>query len=185
MVFANKYFLRSALFCMASLLFSSSALAEDFAAPLISAKDPDKAEAFFLKGHKALDNKDGAKAEECYRKAVELNPGEARYHRQLAVLLVKLDRVQEAEREVLIAKHLDNADWRTLLVLATIYHMEKRYDSEVAQYRRVVTMLPPDQKPLQDKLQAYIKTDEIASRREADIEKRKKELEEAPYKNAY
>lgn len=169
----------------ASIGAVAPAQAENFNDPVVEEALTDKAAISFAKGHKALDEKNPQAAEAFYRKAVELNPGEPRYHRQLAIILTKLNKGQQAERECLIAQSLDPEDWRTKLVLGTIYHLERRFDEEVEVYRKVLTLLPEDQKVMKEKLTAFIEKDEASERRRKEFAARKKEQDEKQYKNVY
>ncbi|MBI4534310.1 MAG: tetratricopeptide repeat protein [Candidatus Melainabacteria bacterium] len=144
-----------------------------------------KAEVVFEKGHKALDRKDHRAAERCYRQAVSLNPSEGRYHRQLGLLLLRMSRGQEAEREALIATSSDPEDWRSLLVLANIYHLEGRDREEVATCKRALAILPEEEKELHGKLQQHVADAEIAMRQSAEKERHKRQIEEQRFKNAY
>lgn len=145
----------------------------------------EKAEAYFEKGHRALDDKKVVLAESCYRKAIQLEPGEARYHRQLAFVLLNTGRGQEAEREARIAMHLDDKDWKSYIMLGKIMHAQGRIDEEVAIYQKAIKIMPAEEQALKDKLAAYIKADEAAKKAAIEKNKKKQEEEERKYKNAY
>lgn len=147
--------------------------------------DNPKAEAVFKKGHNAFDKQNVRKAEDLYRKAIDMNPSEPRYHRQLCLLLVAMHRGQEAEREALIALHLDPEDWRTMIVLGNIFNKEKRYEEELQIYRKACKVMPEKEKATRQKLLDHVKKGELAMKEDADREKRKKEREEAEFKNVY
>lgn len=141
-----------------------------------------QAEFFFDRGHKSLDAGKILLAERFYRKAIEFNPTENKYHRQLALCLVKMGRGQEAEREIAIAISSDPEDWRALLMRGQIEHMQKRYDTEINTYKRIMTLLPPDHAALKEKLEKYIADDEALKKKAAEIAKRKKEEDDKFYK---
>jgi len=144
-----------------------------------------KADAIFEKGHKAFDDRKVAKAEEFYRKAIEIDPTEARYHRQLCLLLAQLERGQEAEREALIALNLEPEDWRTMIVLGNIFNREKRYEEELHIYRKAAKLVPDKEKATRQKLLEHVRKGELVMKEEADREKRKVEQEEAEFKDRY
>lgn len=150
-----------------------------------SDKDIEKAEQFFDKGHRALDRRDLKGAETFYRKAIELNPHESRYHRQLVLILLTERRGHEAEREALYAHKSDPTDWKSTLVLGRVYHEENRIDEEVTLYKKLLKTLPPEQIELREKVLAFIKKDEESVKKEAERLKKKKEWEEREFKNAY
>jgi Flp pilus assembly protein TadD len=164
---------------------ADTALEEGISATPIDPKVAARAEMFFAKGHKALDAKNLAAAESFYQKAVELNPNEGRYHRQLAIVFAKMMKGQRAEREALIAQSIDPEDWRTKLILGTIYHLEKRIDEEVAVYKKVLVLLPPEQAATKAKLEAFIAKDEATVKRLKEAAARRKEADENKYKNVY
>ncbi len=151
----------------------------------ITKGDQAKAEAVFKKGHNAFDKENVRKAEELYRKAVEIDPSEPRYHRQLCLLLVAMGRGQEAERQALIALNLDPEDWRTMVVLGNIFNREKRYEEELHIYRRACKIIPEKDKATRQKLQEHVRRGELAMKEDADRAKRKIEREEAEFKNRY
>jgi tetratricopeptide (TPR) repeat protein len=140
-----------------------------------------RAEFFFDRGHKALDAKDGKEAEKCYRKAIELNPNEGRYHRQLGMVLMNLNRGQEAERELAIAVNMDPNDWKSLLLQGTIAHSQKRFEVETKLYKKVISLLPPHHGPLKAKLEKFIVDDEQLAKKTAEIARKKKEAEDKQY----
>ena len=151
----------------------------------ISARDIAKADALFAKGHKAVNKKNGQAAEQYYRKAIELNPSEARYHRQLAFLLTSMSRAQEAEREARWATATDPQDWRSRIVLGNIYHCQGRIDEEVALYKQTLELLPEEQKDVAKALKSFINKQQIADNQAKEKEKHKRELEEAQFKDQY
>ncbi|GEM_PF-3306556 len=175
---------------LAGLVFlsagSGSVLADDEKAVLgPSDRDAAKADAAFEKGHRALDKRDLRGAEAWYRKAIELNPQEPRYHRQLSLLLLTESRGQQAEREALYATKLDPEDWRSLIALGRVYHMENRMDEEVTTYKKVLQVLPPDEKEMRLKIEDFLKRDELAQKAAAERARKKKEWEERQFKDAY
>ena len=175
----------SLLFAVGLSASSLPAWCADDAPKLVSKGDEAKAEAVFKKGHRAFDKQNVRKAEEFYRKAVDINPTEPRYHRQLCLLLVAMQRGQEAEREALIALNLDPDDWRTMIVLGNIFNREKRYEEELHIYRKACKVIPEKEKATRDKLREHVRRGELAMKKDADREKRKRELEEAEFKNRY
>ncbi len=148
-------------------------------------KDVEKAEQLFAKGHRAFDNRDLKGAESLYRKAIEINGSESRFHRQLCLLLLAEGRGQEAEREALFATKADPGDWKSQLVLGRVYHAGNRIDEEVTVYKKVLAILPEDMKGLRSKLEEFIKQDEQSVKSEQSRLKKKKEWEEREFKNAY
>ena len=175
---------------VASLLFATALSAScppswSGAPQPVSDRAAKKADAIFEKGHKAFDNRKVLKAEELYRKAIEVNPTEARYHRQLCLLLVAMDRGQEAEREAHIALNIEPDDWRTMIVLGNIFNREKRYEEELQIYRKAAKLVPDKEKATRQKLLEHVRKGELAMKEEADREKRKIESEEAEYRNRY
>lgn len=148
-------------------------------------KSVKKADELFEKGHHALDNRDLKGAESLYRKAIELNPSESRYHRQLCLLMLTESRGHEAEREALYATKADPSDWKSFLVLGRVYHFMNRIDEEVNTYKKTLAILPKDEKDIREKIQDFIKKDEEQVKKEQERIKKKKEWEEREYKNAY
>lgn len=162
-----------------------SCLAEDVSAPIASDKVGTKAEAYFQKGHEALDAKHVGAAEKYYRKAIELEPNEPRFHRQLALLLLRERRLPEAERESRIDIADDPTDWRGFIVLGKILHLQRRYDEECELYKKTLAILPPDQTQLKTQMQNFIKTDTAAAKKEAEVKRLRKETEDQQYKDLY
>jgi Flp pilus assembly protein TadD len=140
-----------------------------------------RAEFLFDRGHKALDENKAELAEKFYRRAIELNPDDSRFHRQLAVVLIKLGRGQEAERELAIAVNMDPKDWRAMLLQGSIAHAQKRYEAETVLYKKIIAILPADQSALKTKLEKFIVDDEILAKKAAEIAKHKKEEEAKQY----
>lgn len=170
---------------MVQIAVVESANAQGETACSLSRHAVDKAEAYFQNGHRALDKRYGLKAERLYRKAIELNPSECRYHRQLALLLTTMSRGQEAEREACLAVSSDPEDWRSKLVLANIYHLEGRISEEIQLYKQVIDLLPKDQKDLQSKLSSLVAKQLIAERQSQENAKQKREKEESLFKGEY
>lgn len=164
-----------------------SVLAEDEATAALGPdeKVSEKADQLFEKGHKALDKRDLRGAENFYRKAISVNPSDSRYHRQLSLLLLTEGRGHDAEREALYATKLDPEDWKSRIVLGRIYHSENRIDEEVTLYKKMLAILPPEQKDLKAKIEDFIKKDEESVKREEERLKKKREWEEREFKNAY
>lgn len=152
---------------------------------LPAADEPPKARALFNKGHKAMDRHDLRKAEALYRKAIDLAPDQARYHRQLCLLLLRMGRPQEARREALIALSIDSEDWRSMILLGNIYNLEKRYEEELELYRKAIKLIPEKEKSTLERLRKHIAQGELAMKQDAEREKKKKEFEEAQYRNLY
>lgn len=144
-----------------------------------------KAEAMFAKGHKAFDQQNVRKAEEFYRQAIQLNPREARYHRQLCLLLTHMRRGQEAQREALVAMSIEPNDWRSMILLGSLYNLEKRYDEEILIYRRAVAAMPDSEKAVRERLQKRIAHGELSMKQQVERERRRRELEEAEYRKWY
>jgi tetratricopeptide (TPR) repeat protein len=172
--------------CLAlSLAHSVSSFAENLADPIIDDKVSRKAEALFEKGHKAFESKNPGAAEKYYRKAIDLEPTEARFHRQLALLLLKERHMPQAEREVRVDLAQDPEDWRGFLVLGSILHVLRRYDEESEAYKKALLVLPNDQASLRVKLEHFVYTDTTARKKEAQVKHLKKELEDEQYKDYY
>lgn len=150
-----------------------------------SARDLGKAESLFIKGHGALDKRNLKGAEACYRKAIELNPGDSRYHRQLAMLLLQEGRGHEAEREALCATKADPSDWKSFIALGRVYHAANRIDEEVTVYKKILAILPAEEKEVRAKIEEFIRRDEESVKKERERLKKKKEFEEREFKNAY
>jgi tetratricopeptide (TPR) repeat protein len=167
--------------------FASPAFCEEEEEAVLgpNSKDIEKAEQLFQKGHRALDKQDLRGAEALYRKAIELNPHDSRYHRQLVLILLTERRGHEAEREALYAHKSDPTDWKSTLVLGRVYHEENRIDEEVTLYKKLLKTLPEEQTELRAKVLAFIKKDEESVKKEKERLKKKKEWEEREFKNAY
>jgi tetratricopeptide (TPR) repeat protein len=159
--------------------------ADELDAPINSDKVDHKAEALFKKGHDALDHKHLEVAEKCYRKAIELEPTQGKFHRQLSLLLLRERRLPEAERECRIDTTDNPDDWRGFVLLGRILHMQRRFDEECAIYKKAIAVLPSDQKQLKTDMQNFIDTDTAAVKKEADVKRLRKELEEEQYKDLY
>jgi len=143
-----------------------------------------KADAIFEKGHRALDEGKGTEAEKLYREAIELNPEEPRYHRQLALLLTDARRGQEAEREALLAVGLDPEDWRSLLVLGRIYHLMGRYREENNLYKKATELMPAEEKPLKDRIKKAMSANELELKKALEKERKRHEESEAAFKKS-
>ncbi len=136
-----------------------------------------KAQKCFNKGHEALNKGEAARAEGLYRKAIKLHPDDPRYHRQLALLLVNLNRGQEAEREALLALSLDPEDWRTMLALGSFYHLQKRYDEEVEIYKKVLDHVPAAQQTIKERIERFLDRDREARAKSSEMVRKQKEHE--------
>jgi len=150
-----------------------------------SDKDVQKAEQWFVKGHRALDKRDVRTAEACYRKAIDMNPEDSRYHRQLCLILLGEGRGHDAEREALYATKVDPDDWRAYLILGQVYHLGSRMDEEVTVYKKALTHIPAEEKEVRKQVQDFLKKDAESVKIEKEREKKKKEWEEKEFKNAY
>ena len=150
-----------------------------------SDKEMQKAEAWFIKGHRALDKRDVRGAEACYRKAIELDPSESKFHRQLCLLLIGEGRSHDAEREALYATKVDPTDWKAYLVLGQVFHLGNRIDEEVTVYKKALAYIPKEEKNVREKVEDFIKKDEESVKKEKERLKKKKEWEEREYKDAY
>lgn len=138
-----------------------------------------RAEALFKKGHNAYDKGKALDAEELYREAIEINPGESRYHRQLAVLLTAMSRAQEAEREALLATHCDPDDWRSLLMLAEIWKRQGRAAEAIDLYDHALRKLPPEEKAVADHVKKMkAQTEQILNAEREEHKKRTRKDEE-------
>jgi len=150
-----------------------------------SDKEANRAEALFNKGHRSLNHKNFVGAENLYRKAIAMNPGEPKYHRQLGLLLLGEGRVQEAEREVRFALDNDQNEWRSLVLLGQIMHAQGRAEEEVYTYNKVLKLLPPEESDLRSRIQTFLAQRAQGVKKRAEIAKRKKEFEEREFSRAY
>lgn len=179
---AHRTFLGASALAL-HIVLAAACAAKAASEELPAAEEPPKARVLFNKGHKAMDRHDLRKAEELYRKAIDLAPDQARYHRQLCLLLLRMGRPQEARREALIALSVDSQDWRSMILLGNIYNLEKRYEEELGLYRKAIKLIPEQEKSIREQLRQHIAQGELALKEDLEREKKKKELEEAQFRN--
>jgi serine/threonine-protein kinase len=85
---------------------------------------------------------DWKRAEEEFRKAIEINPGYATAHQWYAEYLAAMGRLDEAEQEIRVAQSLDpmspviGVDW------GLIAYYRRQYDEAIARYRQTLDMEP-------------------------------------------
>jgi TolB-like protein/Tfp pilus assembly protein PilF len=83
-----------------------------------------------------------ARAEESYRRALELNPSYATAHHWYAEFLMVMGRLPEARREIRAAQQLDPLSARINLDVGLPDYFEGRHDAAIAVARRVAELHP-------------------------------------------
>jgi TolB-like protein/Flp pilus assembly protein TadD len=81
-------------------------------------------------------------AEQDYRKAVELNPGDATARQRFAVLLSRLGRHREAIDEMQQARELDPLSITINNAVAVTYYMARRYEDAILQLEKNRALSP-------------------------------------------
>jgi serine/threonine-protein kinase len=85
---------------------------------------------------------DWTKAEQSYRKAVELNPGDATARQRFAVLLSRLGRHREAIDEMEQARELDPLSLTINNAVAVTLYMARRYEDSIRQLEKNRALSP-------------------------------------------
>jgi tetratricopeptide (TPR) repeat protein len=85
---------------------------------------------------------DWVKAENEYKRAIELNPNYATAHQRYGEFLAFMGRFDEAITEVKRAQELDTLSLIISTDVAKVYALARRYDEAIAQYRRALELDP-------------------------------------------
>ncbi|MGD0792768.1 MAG: protein kinase [Terriglobales bacterium] len=85
---------------------------------------------------------DWAAAEREFKRAVELNPGDATAHHWYALCLLFLGRHDEATAEIERARSLDPLSLAINTSVGTVLFYSRHYDSAIEQYRKTLEMDP-------------------------------------------
>ena len=83
---------------------------------------------------------DWSSAEREFRSALLLQPNSARAHSSYGALLVKLNRLNEAQQELALAADLDRSSSILLGATALPYYMERRFEKAVEIYKKALSM---------------------------------------------
>jgi tetratricopeptide (TPR) repeat protein len=92
-------------------------------------------------------------AGECFRIAIQLNPGQPLYHRNLGDIYFTLQRKAEAEAEYRRAVELEPEGRDSLLRLAAFYHFVGSFEKARSVYERALALTrDPNQREAIQKL---------------------------------
>ena len=118
----------------------------------------DSADAYLEKGNLQIDLYELESAVDSCKKAIERNAEEYYAYNNLGCALLKLRRVEEAEKPLLQAIELD-ADREPLpyMNLAECYDLLGRYDEAIEAYEQVQRLRPDSEKVKEDIAKLYIK----------------------------
>jgi len=112
-------------------------------------KSPNAAYAYFgLANIPETNETDINQTEKCYRKALQLYPGNAIFHNNLGTLLLRQNRLASAEIELLKANTLDSLNPLYLNNLGVVYGKQKNFDKAVEIYSKAHKLKPYDHVPL-------------------------------------
>ena len=85
---------------------------------------------------------DWTRAENEFRRALELNPGDSEAHRTYSTYLTALGRDQEAATEIHRAQELDPVYIATQITAGWVFYFSRRYDKAIDQCRRSLELDP-------------------------------------------
>lgn len=109
---------------------------------------PELAEAYVTRGLIQSTNEwNWSGAETSFRKAIELAPQSSNARHRYAMLLAKLGRFDEAEREILEARRLDPTSPSINMNLGAIYLFSERYPQAAAQLWKAIDLDPAFSSP--------------------------------------
>ena len=102
--------------------------------------DPTLAEAYGAIGLYHSNMQEWDKAEELYRRAIDLNPSYPLTHEWLSAVLVGTGRFKEGSHEVLLAEQLDPLSLRPKVLSAWTLYQARNFDAALAKAREIQTL---------------------------------------------
>jgi protein O-GlcNAc transferase len=110
----------------------------------VLAKSPDHADALHLKGLVAFQSGDSEEAEISIRRAIELRPGEIEFSANLAAVLLRQNRINEAEQACRGVLRMDQAHTAALTHLGTSLRRQRRLGEALQTFRAAADSSPED-----------------------------------------
>jgi tetratricopeptide (TPR) repeat protein len=104
--------------------------------------DPSLAEAHAALGLYYSNMQLFAESEQCYRKAIELNPNYPLSHEWLSAVLLGTGRVEEGSKEIIIAERLDPLSLRPKVLSAWHFYQVRDYSESLAKAEEILLLNP-------------------------------------------
>ncbi len=122
----------------------------------------DRAEDHFQRGNRASRQGDNEEAAEQYRAALSFTPGDPKFRLALALALMDLGRLDEAEAHLGELREMDPTNGVVNLAMARIAVRQRKWDDAVLHYHRAIFGFWPDQ-PEQNRIQARFELVDLLS----------------------